>query len=371
MNFFIFCACCSNNSRVPLFLLWTTLFSLFVEFSCEVLLFLPISFSMPVVTRSRSKLLRLTGPTDGLSHSTLLTTGSTDELSLSNTPLLHSSTQLVDTSHVPTPLLSSNSSHSSSPDGLLSSSSSSSALEFQISNNQSYFEISNCHLFENLAVPHESQSHNFSNLNFPIMEEDCEDASTGLSQTTKDIQLLFAAFTQQMTTHMNDLHDHIAENEARLCQKQEQFHRAVKEEMDELRSLVNVSQHPDVPTSSSSPGPLSMSTVPNVSSVTSAPSSQVSGLPSHTPSNSSTASLNTVDLHAQMMLMLTESFSKLTSVMVDQKSSDVKSDWPKFSGDAKKFRSWYLSILAQLSIHPWSELYDSSTNSVVLLKILC
>jgi len=238
-------------------------------------------------------------------------------------------------------------------------------LEFQISNNHSYFEISNCHLFENLAVPHESQSHNFSNLNFPIMEEDCEDASTGLSQTTKDIQLLFAAFTQQMTTHMNDLHDRIAENEVRLCQKQEQFHRAMKEEMDELRSLVNVSQHPDVPTSSSSPGPSSMSTVPNVSSVTSAPSSQVSGLPSHTPSNSSTASLNTVDLHAQMMLMLTESFSKLTSVMVDQKSSDVKSDWPKFSGDAKKFRSWYLSILAQLSIHPWSELYDSSTNSVV------
>jgi hypothetical protein len=37
----------------------------------------------------------------------------------------------------------------------------------------------------------------------------------------------------------------------------------------------------------------------------------------------------------------------------------------KFSGDPKKFRQWYLSVMAQLSIAPWQSLYDSSTNSVV------
>jgi hypothetical protein len=65
--------------------------------------------------------------------------------------------------------------------------------------------------------------------------------------------------------------------------------------------------------------------------------------------------------------MLTESFSKLTYIMGEQKSiSDSKTDWPKFAGDAKKFRAWYLSIIAQISIPPWSEFYDSSTHGVVL-----
>jgi hypothetical protein len=33
--------------------------------------------------------------------------------------------------------------------------------------------------------------------------------------------------------------------------------------------------------------------------------------------------------------MLTESFSKLSTVLSEK--SDTKSDWPKFSGDGKKF----------------------------------
>ncbi len=43
----------------------------------------------------------------------------------------------------------------------------------------------------------------------------------------------------------------------------------------------------------------------------------------------------------------------------------MKADWPKFSGDSKKFRSWCLAILAQLSIPPWLDLYDTSINYVV------
>lgn len=74
--------------------------------------------------------------------------------------------------------------------------------------------------------------------------------------------------------------------------------------------------------------------------------------------------LNSNDVQAQLMLALTESFSKMTTIMTER-SSDTKSDWPKFSGDTKKFKSWYLSIVAQLSLPPCSEFYDASTNSVV------
>jgi hypothetical protein len=65
---------------------------------------------------------------------------------------------------------------------------------------------------------------------------------------------------------------------------------------------------------------------------------------------------------------LNDTFSKLTSVINETSSakiSDTKSEWVKFSGDPKKFRSWYLAVMAQLSIAPWQDLYDSTTNSVV------
>jgi len=65
-----------------------------------------------------------------------------------------------------------------------------------------------------------------------------------------------------------------------------------------------------------------------------------------------------------MMLMLTESFSKLSLVLVDN-GSDTKADWPKFDGDARKFRAWYMSIMAQLSLPQWKDLYDCATNDVV------
>jgi len=66
-----------------------------------------------------------------------------------------------------------------------------------------------------------------------------------------------------------------------------------------------------------------------------------------------------------MMLLLTESFSKLSSVLAD-KNTDSKSDWPKFGGESKKFRAWYMSIMAQLSLPSWNALYDSATNDIVL-----
>ena len=61
--------------------------------------------------------------------------------------------------------------------------------------------------------------------------------------------------------------------------------------------------------------------------------------------------------------MLTELFSKLSTVLVDK--IVFKTDWPKFSGDPRKFCAWYLSIMTQLFITPWKELYDSTTNDII------
>jgi len=77
-------------------------------------------------------------------------------------------------------------------------------------------------------------------------------------------------------------------------------------------------------------------------------------------SNSGTS----IDFQAQMFLMLNETFSKLSTVLTETKTAETKSEWPKFLGDSKKFRTWYLAIMTQLSIPPWSALYDLVLNSV-------
>ena len=41
-------------------------------------------------------------------------------------------------------------------------------------------------------------------------------------------------------------------------------------------------------------------------------------------------------------------------------------DWSKFSGDSKKFRSWHMAILTQISLPPWKELYDPVRKDIVL-----
>jgi hypothetical protein len=81
---------------------------------------------------------------------------------------------------------------------------------------------------------------------------------------------------------------------------------------------------------------------------------------------------SSTELQAQMVAVLNDTFSKLSLVIQDtrtniseSKSSETKTDWVKFSGDPKKFCSWYLAIMAQLSIPPWQDLYDSTTSSMV------
>ena len=73
----------------------------------------------------------------------------------------------------------------------------------------------------------------------------------------------------------------------------------------------------------------------------------------------------------QLLTMLNNTFAQLTTVINDTKTvlgdkgSDTKTEWPKFSGDTKKFRAWYLGIMSQISISPWKDLYDQSSNNVV------
>jgi hypothetical protein len=108
--------------------------------------------------------------------------------------------------------------------------------------------------------------------------------------------------------------------------------------------------------------PLASNTIPMVS-----PSSTTIPL-ANTSIENPISSSNLTDVQAQMMLMLMESFSKLSTVLANKTQdtkAEVKSDWPKFGGDPKKFKPWYLSIVAQISIPPWREFYDQSTNSIV------
>ena len=60
-----------------------------------------------------------------------------------------------------------------------------------------------------------------------------------------------------------------------------------------------------------------------------------------TPSVTPNAGMSSNDVQSHMMLMLTESFTKL-SIVLGEKTQDhkteVKSEWPKFAGDVKKLK---------------------------------
>jgi hypothetical protein len=54
-------------------------------------------------------------------------------------------------------------------------------------------------------------------------------------------------------------------------------------------------------------------------------------------------------------------------VFTETKTIEVKTEWPKFDGSKTKFRSWYLTILSQVSVPPWNDLYDVVSNNLVLM----
>jgi len=137
-------------------------------------------------------------------------------------------------------------------------------------------------------------------------------------------------------------------------QSQAHFKEEVRNELEEFRLLMAQQQEwieSRIANVSSPSSPLTPQVILSSSTLPATLSS-----PSPLPSGS--------DLQSQMLLMLTDSFSKLSSALTEHKQ-DSKSDWYKFSGDSKKFHAWYLGIMAHISLPPWSELYNSSTNDVV------
>ena len=82
-------------------------------------------------------------------------------------------------------------------------------------------------------------------------------------------------------------------------------------------------------------------------------------VPAVPTSSLSVPTIGTSDFQSQMLLLLNDTFAKLSTV------SESKSEWPKFSREPTKFREWYLAIMAQLSLPPWQSLYDPIKNDIV------
>ena len=196
------------------------------------------------------------------------------------------------------------------------------------------------------------------------MEGDCKEYRPNSDDNANalDITQMFATFSEQIMLHTNRLQEKLSSDFTHVVQAQSNFKQEVREELDELRYLISIqnqssSSQPIVPQDSNNvTTPPVVSTTSSIPVVVSSPSVPSLG------STSNCASGQEIQNH--MMMMLTESFSKLTSVLVD-KNTESKSEWPKFSGDSKKFRAWYMAIMAQLSLPPWKELYDISTNDIV------
>jgi hypothetical protein len=114
--------------------------------------------------------------------------------------------------------------------------------------------------------------------------------------------------------------------------------------------------------------PSGLSSQSQATTLSSLPQPQV-----HKPSNVSPTPvapphslLSVPDTQTNLIMMLTDNFSKLTTTL-SEKKEDIKYEWPKFSGDQKKFRAWYMVIVTQISLPPWQDLYDAATNNVCLV----
>ena len=113
-------------------------------------------------------------------------------------------------------------------------------------------------------------------------------------------------------------------------QANENFKNDVRSELEDIcRLLKHQVTTGSTPTITSAPI-TSSTTNPVISDSASVTPDSSSTTISNVPQFNSTSP--TTDVQTQMMLMLTETFSKLSTALVD-KTSDTKSDWPKFSGD--------------------------------------
>jgi hypothetical protein len=177
----------------------------------------------------------------------------------------------------------------------------------------------------------------------------------GNNTTEEKLFQMLTMISSQMMANYQDLQNQIAHTEAKFSAQMQQIVQDNAIFKQDIRSELQRNQSsPYLSSSSPDPiiSPVELANVPSSSSVNQSTPASMSGGSSQ-------------DFQIQMLTLLNTTFSKLTTVL-DTKSSESKSDWPKFSGEMKKFKSWYLAILAQMSLSPWNELYDASTNSLVL-----
>ncbi len=320
------------------------------------------SVFMPVITRSQAKL-----STDSSKElSGKVSSNSSKEFlePLSNLASTSSQSSILETSSLPlcaknTTILSSSSSISTSP-LVHDHCSIPSALLFQNSN----LEFQNLE-FSNVAPPtHSSSTFTLSSSQFLKMESDCKDDSSDskMSPDMLNLAQMIANLSSQMTYQTKSLEGKLSDDFNKVIQDNEQFKSDVRLELDGIRQLLdkyNISSDPRrIPSSPSSSFVVPPNTLLSQSQPVLAQQS-VTTLPINPPSSTTPDP----DPQTKMMLILTETFSKLTSTL-SEKKEDTKSDWPKFAGDPKKFRAWYMAIVAQISLPPWQDLYDTATQDV-------
>jgi len=226
------------------------------------------------------------------------------------------------------------------------------------------FEISNNINFDP-GIPHNSSVSKAINI-----EVDCQDnddtkmASSIKSEDPPDLNKFLSVLTAHITASTskmsNEFQQVISANNSfkhEIRNANDAFQQEVRDGILELRALL-CQQRSNVPVPASS-----MSSM-NYISPQASPDTIVNTTSVAITSSISPPAASTDDV----LRLLTEAFSKMATAM-SEKSMDSKVEWPKFSGDSRKFRSWYLAIMTQSAIAPWKELYDSSKIDVVSMTM--
>jgi hypothetical protein len=207
--------------------------------------------------------------------------------------------------------------------------------------NDDEFEISNFKNFELLSNASVLFSHNnLNSCHFSMMESNVKPNASQVKNDSvpvttpstgqEDImQMLGLISTKKMTT-IQELQTQMQQNELKFSSELQRINQENERFRQDL--LSSVQQNP------SSGGVSSINNAP-LSSMNSSNTTPLLPVPL-SPYPAVGSSGNSSDFQNQLMTMLTETFSKLTTVMSDSKSTESKSDWPKFSGDTKKFRHW-------------------------------
>jgi hypothetical protein len=326
------------------------------------------SYTMPVVTRSMSKVHAKSNDNLSIAPSSL----SSDQVTtLDNFSPLISSTIVAS----PVPSLS----DCSSPLVRLGE----------------QFEISNCinMEFSNFYCPGTTVHTDLHSQNFP-MESECNQNDSTLkaepdppylsSPNDDKIMNLLVVISNQMMANTQDLQNQILWNhqdlQEQLIQNDLKFTTEIQRLSQDYETFKQQSRAALISLQST---PLPPS-VPQVSALRPITSSSTGGspvdnntgsslhLPMSTPPQSTVNTMSSLPsatvgndmFQNQMLQMLNEMFSKLSTVITDTKAS-AKSEWPKFSGDVSKFKDWYLAIMAQISLPPWTPLYYPVKNDIV------